>query len=410
METKINSLKTIAGKSYEKARNAMSDAASKIAGQSQDSFLMYVLIVFIITAIICLIIYYTNLNKRTNKQCQRLDSLYSSINTKISSICSSSSEADTNLNPLYDYYIKTAFNCCNIGNYDYDYVDVCVLKDILKQGVRCLDFEIYSSNDNQPIVSSSTNTNYNFSQTINKNPLYFSKVMDILNNYAFSTANAPNPKDPMILHFRFMSNNEEMYNNLVKIFVTYEDNMLGSSYSYVNANNGNKMINNIGNTNIQLLAGKFIIIVDNSNTTFSNNTNLTEYVNGLSNSNFMRLFICDSTNSIINQVQDINELTDYNRRHMSIVLPNTKSNKPVNTSSLVTNALGCQMTAMCFQTTNDNYLTQYNNFFDNEGAGFVLKPPELRFIAPPEVEIVEQSQELSYAPRNISSDYYSFNI
>ena len=39
-------------------------------------------------------------------------------------------------------YIKTAYNCCSGGNYKNDYVDLCVLKNILKQGVRGLDFEI----------------------------------------------------------------------------------------------------------------------------------------------------------------------------------------------------------------------------------------------------------------------------
>jgi len=56
---------------------------------------------------------------------------------------------------LYDYYIKTAYNACSGGNYKNDFVNVCNLINVLKQGVRCLDFEIYSIG-NQPVVATST--------------------------------------------------------------------------------------------------------------------------------------------------------------------------------------------------------------------------------------------------------------
>ena len=52
---------------------------------------------------------------------------------------------------LYDYYIKTAYNACAGGSYKNDFVNICNLKAILKQGVRCLDFEIYSVDDKPPV-------------------------------------------------------------------------------------------------------------------------------------------------------------------------------------------------------------------------------------------------------------------
>ena len=45
---------------------------------------------------------------------------------------------------LRDYYIKTAYNCCTAGEYKNDFVNVCALKNCIRQGARCLDFEIYS--------------------------------------------------------------------------------------------------------------------------------------------------------------------------------------------------------------------------------------------------------------------------
>ena len=65
--------------------------------------------------------------------------------------------------PLGDYYIKSAYNCCAVNNYIYDYVDLCGLKACLKRGVRFLDFEVlgkkksvfphtlYSSSSSHPI-------------------------------------------------------------------------------------------------------------------------------------------------------------------------------------------------------------------------------------------------------------------
>jgi hypothetical protein len=45
---------------------------------------------------------------------------------------------------LNDYYIKSAYNACSGGNYKNGFVNICNLKSVLKQGVRGLDFEIYS--------------------------------------------------------------------------------------------------------------------------------------------------------------------------------------------------------------------------------------------------------------------------
>ena len=76
--------------------------------------------------------YYYTLQKRL---CNNMDALYGDLNGKIRSV-------DYNLEnykyKLKDYYIKTAYNCCSGGNYSNSYVDTCILKDLIKQGVRGL--------------------------------------------------------------------------------------------------------------------------------------------------------------------------------------------------------------------------------------------------------------------------------
>lgn len=85
-----------------------------------------------------------------------MNNLYSSVNGNIRPITSSDSDCSGN---LYDYYIKTCYNACSGGSYKNNFVNICNLKAVIKQGVRCLDFEIYSVND-QPVVATSTVDNY----------------------------------------------------------------------------------------------------------------------------------------------------------------------------------------------------------------------------------------------------------
>ena len=205
-----------------------------------------------------------------------MDNLYGTLNGKIRSINPNDSDCSGN---LFDYYINTAYNCCNGGSYKNDFVNICNLKNILKQGVRGLDFEVYSI-DNQPVVATSTIDNIFIKETYNY--VLFTDVMNVIENYAFSGSTSPNYNDPIIIHIRFMSNNQEMYKNLATIFKSYESRMLGKEYSYENYGN------NLGSVELIKLMNKIILIVDRSNTTFLENKQFLEYVNMTSNSVFMR--------------------------------------------------------------------------------------------------------------------------
>jgi hypothetical protein len=89
-----------------------------------------------------------------------------------------------------DYYIKTAYNACSGGAYRNSYVDISHLKTVIKQGVRCLDFEIYSI-DNQPVVATSTSNDFFVKETFNYVPFGGENgVMDTINNHAFASGTA----------------------------------------------------------------------------------------------------------------------------------------------------------------------------------------------------------------------------
>ena len=144
--------------------------------------------------------------------------------------------------------------------------------------------------------------------------------------------------------------------------------------------------------------------MDNTNKSFSENTDFYEYVNLTSNSIFMRaLNYYDVKNT-----PDITELQTYNKQSMTISMPDI-ANNPENPSAIISRETGCQMIGMRYQL-NDVFLQENNQFFDLNGYAFVLKPENLRYVEITIPAATPPNPALSYATRTVSSDYYSFKI
>jgi len=331
------------------------------------------------------------LSRLDNSECDYMNNLYSTVDGNIRPI--SSNDPDCKFN-LYDYYIKTAYNACSGGSYKNDFVNICNLKAVLKQGVRCLDFEIYSVN-NQPVVATSTSDDYYVKETFNS--VSFGSVMDTINNYAFAGGTCPNPTDPLIIHLRIKSNNQDMYTKLADIFSSYDNIMLGKNFSFENSGE------NLGNMPLLNFKNKVILIVDRINNAFLENAELLEYINLTSNSVFVRA----SDYYGIKNNPDAQELTEFNRRGMTIVFPDSGVS-PANPSGTLCRAYGCQMVAMRYQLV-DNLLMENALFFDRAGYAFALKPEDLRYVPVTIPTPTKQNPAYSYATREASSDFYSFS-
>jgi hypothetical protein len=189
-----------------------------------------------------------------------------------------------------------------------------------------------------------------------------------------------------------------MYSKLTDIFKSNTDIMLGPSYSYESEGK------NLGNIPLLSLQNKVILIVDRTNTAFLENQDLLEFINLTSNSIFMREY--DYYN--VKNNPDINELTDFNRRGITIVTPDNASN-PANPSGMVCRASGCQMVALRYQLV-DNNLMENALFFDRVGYAFALKPADLRYQPVTVPAPTPQLPEYSYATRNASTDFYNFDF
>ena len=376
--------------SKETINNTVNNTIKSVT-EMKESTAIYLIVGITLLIVLIVIIYYIYYSRLRYKECSTMSSIYGNLNGKIRSIDKSEQFNYT----FKDYYIKSAYNCCSGGNYKNDYVDTCILKNLLKQGVRGLDFEIFSIGD-QPVVATSTSNSNYVKETFNY--INFSDIMNIIRDFAFATSTSPNALDPIIIHLRIKSTNQTMYKNFAKLLENYDSILMSKDYD------SEYYGKNFGNVELKKLLGKVVIIVDRSNTAFLECPEFYKFINMTSNSVFMRaLHYYD-----IKFSPDMNELIECNKHNMTIGMPD-KGPNPENPSSVVMRETGCQLLGMRYQQIDAN--VEVNDiFFDDNGYAFVLKPEKLRYI-PVTIELPPpQNPELSYATRTVQSDFYKFDI
>ena len=289
---------------------------------------------------------------------------------------------------IRDFYIKTAYNCCASGNFKSDYVSMCALYNVIAQGCRCLDFEIYCLNDT-PVVAVSSIDQIGVKQSYNF--LNAADVLEAVNNYAFNgnvlpsildgeklQRFCPNPTDPMFLHFRLKTNNVSVINHLASIIAKkFESKLL--PIQFMREANGKNMTKTPIKDLVDNVNGKVVIMVEkNSNTggmpILYQSANMWELTNITTNS----VYIHEKRFTDIKNTNSPKEVVDFNRQNMTIVLPDLNENN-TNYIYVVPRMLGCQFIAMNFQNTDQN-LISYNKFFDNSKCAFVPRPAELLYV------------------------------
>ena len=315
---------------------------------------------FLIILVLILFLFYLGDKLTLNERnCNTLRDLYTSY-PKIKSIDYNSNDFDYNLR---DFYIKASYNSCCSGDFKNDYVNVCALENVLKNGVRFLDFEIYSKND-MPVIGASSTNEYSYKETYND--LAFKTVMEKVKDIAFSSI-CPNPEDPILLHFRIKSEKTSICDVMAKdINHTFGQDHLDKLYSYEYRGK------NLGEVKIKDLKKKVIIIVDKSESIKFKSTKLYEFVNMCSGSEHLRKY----RNNDMEHNVDTEEIMKFNKMNMSIVLPDINI-KTDNYSYIRAKEAGVQIMAMNFQNFDSN-LKFYSLFFDGTQSAFILKPKDLR--------------------------------
>tara|TARA_Y100001958_G_C21239613_1_gene566889 strand:+ start:1346 stop:2578 length:1233 start_codon:yes stop_codon:yes gene_type:complete len=272
---------------------------------------------------------------------------------------------------LGDYFIKTAYNCCCAGNYKNDFVNICALKNCIKEGARCLDFEVYSVKNN-PVIAASSVNDITIKETYNSVP--FENAMFEIENSAFSIA--PNSGDPVFINLRIMSKNKIIYNKMAKII----KNMFGGRV-LGNCNTYNNHGSNISDIPIGSLIkvdaigkkqlAKVVILVDFefADEPFVKETDLWEYINGAANDQNSPFYAISRFTSVKNE--NAADMKNNNKDNMTMCIPDL-NNKAENYNFLDPLTKGCQFVGMCFQK-GDAQMRAYHDFFSKEGSAIVKK-------------------------------------
>jgi len=351
------------------------------------------LFVALAIAVACVIWYI--IFKVKQKQ-NEIASTYVTMNRQVSPLNTMTNQiVDPMTMPLRNFYIKTALNCCCLGEWKNNYVDIVPLKSAIADGYRCLDFEIYSEG-NKPVVAASTKPSFYYKETYNSIP--FSDAMAAIAQNAVTTA--PNGTDPLFINLRIKSNNAIIVPDIVAAINAQFGNMLlGPDYNYLYAGN------NLGQVPMSTFQNKVIIMADISNPMCTDkDLPLFQIINVGANSPFLHQLQYEMG---VKNTPDMDALIDHNKKNMSIVFPDAPFNENVNFN--VAKVFGCQFIGMMPQVKDIN-LDICNKVFNDAGSAFALKPPELCYQAVVIETPPPQNPALSLAGRNYSTDYASWSV
>ena len=355
-------------------------------------------LILIIILLIWLLSYY--LNNKLNLKITN-DNLIKGIYDKMggTSIGEISSDNSSHKHTLCDYYVASSYNSCCGGNFIKDFVSNEPLKQVIKQGARLLDFEIYSKNG-EPIIAAgpgkSTNGKYCLKGTYNSLP--FKDVMTNVKRYAFGLL-APNPNDPLFLSFRIKTNNKNIYPIMAEhISKTFSGKFLGPKYSNNGKyNDGTTVISNIPLLNLK---NKVIIIVQDPTNNYKN-TKFEEFINisGKGNEGKGMPFATFFRNIDIVQAYDTKSIISSCKKFLGITMPDFTKIK-ANPPAPIHHKFGCQFVMMNYSVLDANMM-YYLNLFNKKGTSFVLKDEILRYksrkISKPE----NQDPKLSFGPQQM---------
>ena len=291
---------------------------------------------------------------------------------------------------IQNFFIKTAFNCCNVG---FASADSQRIKTILSQGFRCLDFNLIYKNNTLVIKDQ-----------INKETFY--NALETINNFAFSNSICNNNDDPLIINIRLeqtdittRSKAKLVYKKLREMFrVLNSSNFLSEKYSlmskYISQNSAKYA--DVLQTPIEELSGKIIImcnydyeIVDELDATHDLlqyiHLNTSDVENNPDDSVNINIVSINAHQALMNN--DENALLSINMTQPNMIIPvyNTHFMLVENPSSLY-DAFGYTFRALDFSSildfeqdiTDNDDIKVYIDEFNLMGSAFILKPVRFR--------------------------------
>lgn len=289
---------------------------------------------------------------------------------------------------LCDYYMAASGASILPGNNVYTYVTADSLTKVIKGGARCVELYVYNVKG-LPVIGFADKTS---GQMRTYNTVSLEECCVALANNMFSADATIGYNNPFILSLVFQSDDNAFLTQCAEILkTTLRKFMLDSSYSYQRKNLALEPVCN--------LMGKLIVV---SGEHIKGN-GMDELVNmSWSASNMRRL-----TYSQAAQTYDIDELTDYNKRNITLVVPDLNTTTFENKNPEICYSYGCQWVAMAYGSLDDAMEVYTGKFLE---SSFALKPDILRYKPLTYEKPEPQDPALSFQPKRMTSPMFDYTI
>lgn len=261
---------------------------------------------------------------------------------------------------LIDYTVYGSFNSCCQGEVINGHVSIEALQEVIKQGVRLLDFEIYFK-DGKAVVAAGRNNVY-MKDTYNE--LEIGTVLAEVKKLALG--GVANSTDPLILNFRIISKNPNIFHILEKKIMKHLSGHLVPLHLTKDITD-----RNILKTQFINLKGKVVIFVNDKYTNnFKDNKNFFELVNAHGKQGKKGLLKYVTDYGVQNEGSPSLYIEEMKETKFGITTPNVLSS--INSKWKMHHDCGFQGVLMNFGINDDN-LKSYRKKFLDAGKAFVLK-------------------------------------
>jgi hypothetical protein len=264
----------------------------------------------------------------------------------------------------------------------YSYVTTDSITKVVEGGARIVELHVYDVNKDPVVGIADENTQ----KMLTYNTVPFEACCIAIGNSAFKQTS------PFILSIVFHTDDTVVINKCADILKsTLRRFMLDSSYSYQRKNIALEPICN--------LLGKLIIVSGEKH----KGNGMDELVNISWSSSLCRRL----TYTQAAQTYDHDELINYNKRNITLVVPNLDTTSMENGNAEICFSYGCQWVLMNYGSL-DNAMQVYMGRFGE--SSFILKPDELRYKPVTYTKPDPQDPAVSFQPKRMTSPLFDFTV
>jgi hypothetical protein len=290
---------------------------------------------------------------------------------------------------LCDYYMASSSYSVFPGNKIFDYVSDQILPLVIKAGARLVELDIYADINEKPVVGLK---NEKLGIDYASNSVSFESCCVSIANNAFNSVSSPVSSDPFILSLSFHTNKTNVIIACAEILkTTCRAHMLDETYAFQRKNIAVEPACN--------LQSKLVIVSGGG----MKGTLMDELVNMSWDTSHLRRL----TYSQASQPHDSNELINFNRNAITMVVPDIGEDL-VNYNPQILFTYGCQWVMMNYGSIDSMMELYISEFQENS---LVLKPDGLRQLKPKKYKKPSMPDpNLSFQPMQQVSPIYNITV